>query len=57
MASTALDNSLHLMLPQHVALALEVAAVVAVEELHLFLVDRLEIAAVLENLCLMERLL
>ena len=45
------------MLPQHVALALEVVAVVAVEEVHLFLVDRLEIAAVLGNLCLMERLL
>ena len=41
------------MLPQHVALALELVVVEAVEEVNLFLVDRLEIAAVLEVLCLM----
>ena len=45
------------MLPQHVALALELVVVEAVEEVNLFLVDRLEIAAVLEVLCLIELLL
>ena len=43
------------MLPQHVALALELVAVEAVEEVHLFLVNRLEIADILEVICLMER--
>ena len=49
--STAVDMWLHWILPQHGALVLEVAVVVQV---HLCLVDHLETAAVLENLCLME---
>ena len=53
--SSALGRWLGWILLQHVALALKVAVVVV--EVHLYLVDHLEMAAVLENLCLEERLL
>ena len=55
MMSTALGRWLDWILLQHEALVLEVVAVVVVEEVHLCLVDHLESAAVLVNLCLMER--
>ena len=45
------------MLPRHVALALELVVVEAVEEVDLFLVDHLEIVDGLEILGLMELLL
>ena len=51
--STALGRWLDLIRLQHGALVLEVAVVVV--EVHLCLVDHLEIAAVLESLCLKER--
>ena len=54
MMSTAMESWLHWVLPQHGPLVLEVAAAVVVE-VHIFLLDRLETAAVLENLCLVER--
>ena len=53
MMSIAMDTILDWMLTQHGALVLEAAVEVAEERL--CLVDRLEVAAVLEDPCLMER--
>ena len=53
MVSTAMDMLSHWVLPQHGALVLEVAVEAA--EGHLCLVDHLEVAVDLEELCLMER--
>ena len=57
MESTPLDRWLHWVLPVRVELVLEEVAVEVGVEVRVVLVDHLEIADVLEDLCLMELLL